>query len=529
MKGEKYLFMRNLIISLAIIASFASAATASEVKITALDFYPSGAKFTFNVELENNSTFEAILPGAFKADTVRLLNPEDVHGNIRVETRSRTKWIPDSLAELNSRVEAQSRTLDELNARKAALEQTLTLLKDSSPETARPEKLLEFIRDAQDLRLDTENELAALKITLEQEKATLTALRNELNSRSPSNEKNYLVISGQAKNTVKFEAFTSSATWRPNYILNLDSSTGNIDVQMFIKASQKTGLDYNGNMTLHTKTPDERIITPELKPLKVAIKPKQENIGGVGNVRFSRSNAQFKSTNMQMEMDMAAPMMMEDSEIEPENIPAPAVQETFSDRIINIQGLITGDGKESEFDVIRNALTLKSEPVIMLIPEQRSNAWIIAEMSEDNEHLIPGNAELRVDNTTTGKIFIEEFGKGQKSIPFGYIDQITVKKEALITKQGVSWFSGVSTNGYKLEITNGTKEDKKVLIRDRLPVPTDEKIKLDIKRIEPQQKEKDNENRFKWELEIPAGETANIIVDYTLSYPSGEELRYGTK
>ena len=199
--------MKNLIISLAIIASFASAATASEVKITALDFYPSGAKFTFNVELENNSTFEAILPGAFKADTVRLLNPEDVHGNIRVETRSRTKWIPDSLAELNSRVEAQSRTLDELNARKAALEQTLTLLKDSSPETARPEKLLEFIRDAQDLRLDTENELAALKITLEQEKATLTALRNELNSRSPSNEKNYLVISGQAKNTVKFEAF----------------------------------------------------------------------------------------------------------------------------------------------------------------------------------------------------------------------------------------------------------------------------------------------------------------------------------
>lgn len=518
--------MKNFIISLAIIASFASIAAASEVKITALDFYPSGAKFTFNAEIDNNSKFEAILPGAFKADSVRLLNPEDVHGNIKVETRSRTKWIPDSLAELNSHFEAQSRTIDELNARKAALEQTLTLLKNSSPETARPEKLLEFIRDAQDLRLETENELAALKITLEQEKAKLTALSSELNSRSPANEKSYLVISGQANKPVKFEAFTSSATWRPNYILNLNSNTGDIDVKMFIRASQKTGLDYNGQITLHTKTPDERIIIPELKPLKVAIKPKEENLARVGNARFSRNNSQYKSANM----DMSAPMMMmEDTEIEPEIMQAPAVKETLSDRIINIQGLMTGDGKDSEFEVIRSALKLESDPVIMLIPEQRNNAWIIAEMDDDNEHLIPGNAELRVDNTTTGKIFIEEFGQGQKSIPFGYIDQITVKKEALITKKGVSWFSGVSTNGYKLEITNGTKTEKEIIIRDRLPVPTDEKIKLDIKRIEPKEKEKDNENRLKWELEIPAGETANIIVDYTLSYPSGEELRYGTK
>ena len=206
MKGDKFLFMKILIISLAIIASFISSAYAADVNITALDFYPSGAKFTFEIEPENNSTFEAILPGAFKADTVRLLNPEDVHGNIKVETRSRTKWIPDALAELNSRVEAQIQTLDELNARKSALEQTLTLLKNSSPETARPEKLLEFIKDAQELRLETENELAALKNTLEREKATLTTLQSELNSKSPSNEKSYLVISGQASKPVKFEA-----------------------------------------------------------------------------------------------------------------------------------------------------------------------------------------------------------------------------------------------------------------------------------------------------------------------------------
>ena len=517
--------MKIFIISLVMITALVSSVSAAEVSITALDFYPSGAKFTFSAEPGGDSTFELTLPGAFRADSVRLLNPDDVQGNIKVEPRQRTKWTPAGLVELNAQVEAQSRVIDELNARKSALEQTLSLLKNSAPETARPEKLLEFIREAQDLRLETENELAELNITLEQEKAKLTTLRNELNSRTPASEKSYLFISGKANKTVKFEAFTSSAAWRPNYILNLDSTTGSIDVKMFIRASQKTGLDFNGNMTLHTKTPDERITTPELKPLKVAIKPKEENLGAVGNLRLRRNNSQYSSAAR----EMAAPMddtAVED--FEPKLRKAPAVNETLSDRTININGLITGDGRESEFEVIRNAFTLNSKPVIMLIPEQRNNAWIIAEMDESNEHLIPGNSELRVDGTATGKIFIDEYGKGQKSIPFGYLEQITIKKEALIEKTGTSWFGGVFTSGYKLEITNGTKEDRTITIRDRLPIPTDEKIKLEIKRIEPAQKDKDKENRFTWEINIPAGSTQNIIVDYTLSYPSGEELRYGT-
>ena len=63
-------------------------------------------------------------------------------------------------------------------------------------------------------------------------------------------------------------------------------------------------------------------------------------------------------------------------------------------------------------------------------------------------------------------------------------------------------------------------------MKDRLPIPTDEKIKLDIKRIEPKEKERDKENRLTWEITVPAGATVPIIVDYTLSYPSGEELEY---
>ena len=162
----------------------------------------------------------------------------------------------------------------------------------------------------------------------------------------------------------------------------------------------------------------------------------------------------------------------------------------------------------------------------MMIPEQRNNAWIIASMDESNEKLIPAQAELRVDGHVSGNIQLGEYGESQKNIPFGYAEQITVKKEALIGKTGVSWFSGVSTNGYKLEITNGTKTEKVITVRDRLPIPTDDKNKLEVKRIEPKESKRDPENRLTWKITVPAGATVPIIVDYSLSYPSGEELQY---
>lgn len=530
--------MKALIFSLAMLITVSGLASAAEIpenysaKIASLNFYPSGAKFEFLIEpQDSDGNFEAYLPGAFTPESIKLLNPENVYGDIRTEKRSRTRWTPPQLEALKAQYEEQAKTVSTLTAKQSALEQTLELFTEIKPDkAANPLDILKYITDAQALRQHTEEELASLKVSLTAEKEKLSMLNSEINSRRPSGESSYLVITGRAKGTVRIEAFTGSASWRPRYTLNLDSTSGDIDVQMFIRAAQRTGLDYTGTFSLHTKTPDENISTPELQPLRVGIMPKQEKIMSASGMSVRRTNRMYESARM------AAPMM-EDTAVEEyaedgvnayanAKASGPAVRETLSDRIINVKGTITGDGQEREFEAALGDLKLSAKPIIMLIPEQRNNAWIIASMDEQNEKLIPGNAELRVDNYPSGKIYLEEFGQGQKKIPFGYAEQITVKKEALIGKTGVSWFSGVFTSGYKLEVTNGTKSDRLITVRDRLPVPTDEKIKLEIKRIEPAQKDKDAENRLTWELEVPAGKTASIIVDYTLSYPSGEELQY---
>lgn len=501
-------------------------------EIVKIDFYPSGAKFTFSVEPSGqDGSFNAEIPGAFNVGTVKAVNPENIYGDIQVKQLTRERWIPEDLEELNSRLEKQRSLVNSLSARKNALEQTLTLLKNSNPDKSKPEVIITFITDAQALRLKTENDLVSLNASLAKEQAKLRLLTAELDSKRPVNDMSYIIVTGQAKETVYIEAFTPYASWGPKYTLNLDSVTGNVGVKMYVRAFQKTGLNYTGEITLHTKTPDERITTPELYPLKVGIKPREEVIAANSMVSLSRNNNQFKSAR-RMAMREESEMLEDTTDFDEAAAPMlqrVSVNETLADRTLDIKGTLSGDGTERDFEVIMNDLTLKGKIIITLIPEHRNNAWIVASMDENNEHLIPGQAELRVDNHTSGKIYLDEYGKngtGQKEIPFGYADQITVKKTSLVGKTGVSWFSGVFTSGYKLEITNGTKDDHLITLKDRLPIPTDEKIKLDVKRIEPREKERDKENRLTWEINVPAGATVPVIVDYTLSYPSGEELQY---
>ena len=496
--------------------------------IMGIDFYPNGARFNFSVKpYDKAGHFKAILPGAFEADSIRVIDPDFVDGDLHVEKFSRTRWIPESLKTLQAQYDEQEKKITALTAQQIALQQTLDNLDELKPEKSDPEKLLEYIEKSQLLRLSTENKIAKLKAEIAKEKENFKALSNELNSRRPKGDSSFIEVSGRTDDVAEFSAFTTAASWKLGYILNLDSNSGEIEVNAQIKASQKTGLDFKGDMIMHTKIPDERITNPVINPLKVGIKPKVESVANLKTVNLSRTNAMYKSVQREMDelsegavaadeaLDYSAPMTA-----------APTMNETLSDRIIQIDSEIKGDGVETGLAPLYAMDNLKSDVILMMIPEQRNNAWIIASMDINNEKLAPGSAELRVDGYTSGKIFIGEYGESQKNIPFGYADQITVKKEALVEKTGVSWFSGVFASGYKLEITNGTKTERVITVKDRLPIPTDEKIKLDVKQIEPKEKERDKENRLTWEITVPAGATVPIIVDYTLSYPSGEELQY---
>ena len=106
-----YLSTAILLLSLA----FAGSSYAFDIpddytnEITAVNFYPSGAKFTFTIQdYDDDGNFTAYLPGAFSPESIRAVNPDSVIGDIKAIRTSRTKWIPSQLEELKAQADEQS-------------------------------------------------------------------------------------------------------------------------------------------------------------------------------------------------------------------------------------------------------------------------------------------------------------------------------------------------------------------------------------------------------------------------------------
>ena len=188
-------------------------AAAATPAVRSVDIYPRSARFVFELPpVEGPFQFE--LPGAFDAESVRLLNLTGV-SDLQVVEQGRKGWIPPSLAPLKERTDAQAKAVALLKARAASLEQTRAMLNTSTGQIKEIEgkDLLRYMEDAQALRLKVENELADLTETLSLETEELERLEAELESRSPRRSNQIVQVNGHAntREPLLFKARTDAA------------------------------------------------------------------------------------------------------------------------------------------------------------------------------------------------------------------------------------------------------------------------------------------------------------------------------
>jgi hypothetical protein len=209
---------------------------------------------------------------------------------------------------------------------------------------------------------------------------------------------------------------------------------------------------------------------------------------------------------------------------------APIVNLTPTDIAVKGMGELKGDGTQKDIEL--GIFQLQSDVLLVSIPEQNSETWIVASIDHSpsslssSTPLLPGPADLAVDGAGSGKTNIPAFGL-QDQIPFGMASRLTSRKEPFVSKTGTSWIGkGVLEDGYTLAITNVTATAQEVLVKDRIPIPVNEKIQIEVKKIEPAPVERDSENRLTWKINVQPGETQRIVVEFTLRYPNDENLQY---
>ena len=316
------------------------------------------------------------------------------------------------------------------------------------------------------------------------------------------------------KQPLLFEAFTPYAGWAVFHDMNLDSTTGLIDVKTRARAWQRTGIDAAGEFTFHTRQPSFSIVPPEVRPLTVDLQAPVPPQAPVASARFRSQKAYEYAEEASVANMSHAPFPVE-----------PRVTSTLADVSVKGKGELTGDGKLG--DVELGKFEMRSVPVLVSIPEQNREAWIVASLDSMPEALLPGTAELAVDGEKTGNSRVGQHDGEPLRLPFGMASRLTTKKTPFIRKTGSSWLGkGILEDGYTLEITNGMQAERTLTVRDRVPVSVNDKISLEVTKIEPIPTERDKDNRLAWEMTVKPGETRKIVVEYKLSYPGDEKLEY---
>ncbi|NLL37661.1 MAG: DUF4139 domain-containing protein [Fretibacterium sp.] len=502
-----------------------SSVAGAEPLVRSVDVYPKGGRIVFEAPVEpKGGTFSIELPGAFDPESVRVLNPLGAE-NLRVKMVSRAPWVPVGLEPLKARLDTLNAELASLEGRVAALQQTRKML--VIPSTLKDfgaRDLIAYIEGAQTLRTTVENEMVTLDERMKKATEERDRLQSEYDGKSPYNAELALQVSGRLFNPgpALIEAFTPSIAWSLHYSMDMNSNTGDIEARMYALTQQRTGLDLKGGFVFHTRRPAESVQPPSVKPLVVDFEKK-----------VSRNSSQYSARS-------AAPMPMarleemdgrafedEFEELLKSRVNAePEVSSTLSDVTVRGDGVVTGDG--SPVDVVLGSFTLKSVPDLVLIPEQRSESWIVASMDSVPESLLPGRADLLVDGQPSGRTSIPEYGLEQMRLPFGMATRLSAGKTQMLGTAGSSFFggSGILHRGYEIKVTSGLESEREVSVLDRLPVPVNEKIKLENVKIDPEPTKRDKENRLTWKMTLKPGETRKIVVEYTLTYPSDETLTY---
>jgi hypothetical protein len=475
------------------LAVWAVPAAGQEAAVRTADVYPQGAWVTLEAAARPDMAVD--LPLSFEEDSLRVTGQGARILSVDTSRIQRTGWIFPALADLNSRIGKTRSEVDRLEAREASLQQTAKHLQDNVPSSWKPQDLLAFLEAAAKRREQEEREIRENGRALAKARAELSRLEQELSEKLPPEPEaaTRVRIKTSGEGIVRIRAWTPQATWSTRYSLDLSGKTGRVTFSQDAAIQQKTGLDWEGDLVLHTVQPRRTLIPPQLPPLVADFRRPQERNDGIA-------------------------MMMKEAAA-----PETAGEETLTDLNLRVRGRAPGDGTPARFSVARFALP--AETRIVAIPALDREAWLTAEIKSLDRPLLSGAADLFLDGSPTGKTRIGTSGRGENlKLAFGKVPLVTTTAEEAVPVEGTTWGRGKLEKAFVLSVTNGMGTPTAVSLLDRVPVPAQEKIRIEILTLDPKPSKQDDRGILTWDLKLAPGESRKLTVKYRLTYPADQQV-----
>lgn len=419
--------------------------------------------------------------------------------------------------EVKKKYDAANEALSNLiNARKGE-ESTLALLEENrkfgGQNGVSPTSLANMIKYYREEYKLLASNIVTLKAQEQEQQKTVNKLKNQLQEAGGNGQNaGQLVVRMNANKSVKsnfdISYFTTNVSWTPFYEIRVDNL--NEPVQLVYKAnvSQNTGIDWKQvKLAFSSGNPRKNNNAPQLNPWWIGF---QQPI--VYNQRM-----QNKTAGVQMEM-------MESSA--PSNDMA----------VVEENQLTTSFVVNTPYDVYSNqkpqAVQLKQYQLpatysYFTAPRLDEAAFLVAKVSDWSKYnLLPGNANLIIDNNFAGSSYINPHATDDKLIlSLGRDERIITKRERIDEEGSTSFFgnSQKRTYTYKISVKNTRSEAVSIDVKEQIPISTEKEI--EIKLLEASNaKVDDKKGELSWNLNLKAGEAKKLRVSYSVKLPKDKVI-----
>lgn len=347
------------------------------------------------------------------------------------------------------------------------------------------------------------------------------------------------VVCRQSTNVdVALSYYTTNAGWQPIYDMRVNSKNNNIKLVYKASLIQNTGIDWKDTkLTLSTGTPNFTTTAPLLNAwyLQYYVPQLYNTLNEVvvTNGYGMNKMQSFTDKDFKKREDVSDGLKGKVAGMSVSTINA----STLDDYTTLKQGLLnTSFEIDLPYDIESNGLAhsinIKEEQIASTlknyaVPKLDGEAYLLAELTNwQNLDLIPGNANIIMDDTYIGKSFLDPNTTADTlNISLGKDRRVSVKrtlvKDATTSKTTASKTKQIYT--YDLVVKNNKVKDIVVLLKDQFPLSNINEIEVEL--LEEDGAIVNTEiGVLTWKLTLKPGESIKKRFKYSIKYPSDKKL-----
>uniref|UniRef100_UPI00404B9B65 DUF4139 domain-containing protein n=1 Tax=Flavobacterium sp. TaxID=239 RepID=UPI00404B9B65 len=540
--------MKNLLVMLFWIGIpmtiFGQTPIITKSKIKAVTVYVNSAELTHETQVQlpmgiseivvtnmanyvNENTIQVSAPATLSVMSVRF-----THENF---TPEKPQEIENPLfKKYNDSIKKMQRNLVLLSYQTQSIQKTIESLDDSENNISKKEKLevseqiklLDFYKTR---RLDLHKEL----FNFQNKEIALHDKINELNEKmqpkpvktiAPKEPTGKLVLQVMNEKaglvSLDLKYLTNNASWIPFYDLRATSVLTPMNLIYKARIQQNTGIDWTkAKLSLSNGNPNQNNQAPLLSSWFLRF---GQIYQPVSNGMAMMNTIPTYRNNVTEEMDKKEKSLEDSSVNQYTTMQENMLHVSFD---IDLAYDILSNGKPHS--VTMKEIKMPAKFQYYAAPKLEKEAFLLAEISDYGQYnLLPGEANIIFEGMYIGKTYLNaNQTQDTLQLSMGRDKKIAIKREKVVDKSGTKFLSSnkEQTFTYDITVRNNKKERIAMVLKDQIPLSTDEKIEIELLDKDGAKLNKET-GVLTWQIKVEPNESKKFRISYRVKYPKDQVI-----